>query len=352
MKMNHRILPLRLAILILLLFLSFSQALAQELPLVVIVSTGGTISMKTEAGEGAVPELTGETLVKSVPGLDKAARIRVVDLCKIDSSRMTTGIWSKLSRTVDQALADPEVAGVVVTHGTDTMAEGAFFLDCTLKSDKTVVFTGAMRDASSLGAEGPLNLLNAVLIASSPQGKGWGVVVCLNDYINSARYVTKRHTSNVQAFDSGPKGCLGYIAGGQVQRWSDRPPRVRVGLREDLPRVPLISTFADADGALVRFAVDQGAKGLVVEALGAGNVNEHVFEAVKYALAKGVPVVITSRVVDGGVWPVYGGAGGGAALEKAGCIMGGDLPAPKARLLLMLALAQKAGNDELKALFR
>ncbi len=324
---------------------------AEKLPLVVVVSTGGTISSTTKAGGGAVPTITGESLVADVPGLSKVARIKVVDLCKIDSSQMNTEIWTKLSRAVDQALADEGVAGVVVTHGTDTMAEGAFFLDITLQSKKTVVFTGAMRDASSPGAEGSYNILNAVIIAASNQAKGWGVVVCLNDYINSARYVMKTQTSNVQTFNSGQRGYLGYAYNGKVYRWVERPQRIRLPLPEILPKAPLISTFAGDDGSLIRHAVDLGAKGVVIEALGSGNVNAQVFDAVKYALSKDVAVVITSRVIHGGVWPVYGDAGGGATLQKAGCILGGDLPGPKARLLLMLALARGINGKDLGKYF-
>lgn len=161
-----------------LLFLALAAPLAAEtLPQVVVVSTGGTIA-STPDDDGAVPALTGEDLIAAVPELAQTARVKVIDLCKIDSSQMTPEIWTKLSRTVDQALAAPQTAGAVVTHGTDTMAQAAFFLDTTLKTEKTVVFTGAMRSASDPGAEGPYNILNAVLTAVSPQSRGWGVVVC------------------------------------------------------------------------------------------------------------------------------------------------------------------------------
>jgi L-asparaginase len=328
-----------------LLLLAASTALAAvQLPLVVVVATGGTIAEKTGSSGGAQPALSGQSLVRAVPGLAKVARIKVINLCNIDSSQMTPEIWAKLSRTVDQELAKPEVAGAVVTHGTDTMAEGAWFLDLTLTSDKTVVFTGAMRDASDPSPDGPVNILNAVTLASSPRAKGWGVVLCLNDYVNAARWVIKTQTTNVQTFDSGQKGYLGYVLGKVVERWHPRPPRIRLPLPAKLPKVTFLSTFAGADGSLVRYAVDSGAKGLVVEAVGAGNVNAKVYKAIQYALAKGVKVVITTRPVHGGAWPIYGDQGGGLVLQKAGCILSRELDGFKARLLLMLALA--AGTDQ------
>lgn len=325
---------------------------AEELPHVVIVTTGGAIAQKTDPKSGgAMPALSGQDLVKAVPGLGKVARITVVSVCNIDSSQMSPEIWVEVSRKVDQLLLHPGVSGAVVTHGTDTMAEGAYFLDLTLASDKPVVFTGAMRDASDLSPDGPVNLLGEVILAASDQARGWGVTVALNQYVNAARDVVKTQTTNPQTFEPGEKGYLGYIQSGRVHRFRERGPRVRLPLPAALPEVVLLTTFAGDDGSLVRFCVDQGVAGLVIEAVGAGNVNAEVFKAVEYALARKVAVVITSRVAHGAVYPIYGDAGGGLTLQKAGAILGGDLPGPKARLLLMLALAQTQDRAEIKKLF-
>lgn len=334
------------------LLLASAAWTAGQLPLVVIVSTGGTIAEKTDSAGGAVPALSGQDLVKAVPGLAQVARLKVINLVDIDSSQMTPAIWARLSRTVSQELARPEVAGAVVTHGTDTMAEGAWFLDMTVTSPKTVVFTGAMRDASDPSPDGPINILNAVTIASSPRAQGWGVVVALNDYVNAARWVVKTQTTNVQTFNSGQKGYLGYVLGGQVRRWNPRPRRITLPLPTRLPKVVFLSTYAGADGSLVRYAVDQGAQGLVVEGVGAGNVNARVYQAIQYALSKGVEVVITTRPVHGGAWPIYGDQGGGLTLQKAGCILSRDLDGYKARLLLMLALPVVKDRAELAKYFR
>lgn len=325
-----------------------------ELPTVVIVTTGGTIAEKTDPKTGgAIPAVSGKDLIEAVPGLGKIANIEVVNLCNIDSSQMTPEIWAKLSKTVDERLTDPKVKGAVVTHGTDTMAEGAYFLSLTIKSDKPVVFVGAMRDASDVSPDGPANILNAVTQVCSEEAKGWGVTVTLNEYVNSARNVVKTNSTNVQTFDSGEKGYLGYIAMGKVIKYNEALSRQKFPIPDKLPDVTFISTFAGDDGSLVRFAVDRGAKGIVIDAVGAGNVNAKVYEAVKYAISKEIPVVITTSVYHSGVWPMYGDQGGGETLERSGAILGGDLTGAKARLLLMLAIAKEKGNvSKIKGYFK
>ena len=307
-----------------------------DLPTVVVVTTGGTIAEKTGPHGGAVPAVSGSDLIEAVPGLGKLAQIKVIQFSNIDSSHMTPELWYNLSKVVDTALMNPSVAGVVVTHGTDTIAEGSFFLEATLQSDKPVVFVGAMRDASDLSPDGPANIYNAVLQIIS--GHDFGVTVTMNQYINSAWHVRKTQSTNVQTFNSGQHGYLGYIQGDKVVKYNERPPKVKLPLPAKMADVVFLSTFAGDDGQFIRQAVDSGAQGIVVEAVGAGNVNANVDDAINYALSKDIPVVITTRVYHGGVWPVYGDKGGGEALQKAGAILGGELTGPKARLLLMLAI--------------
>lgn len=320
---------------------------------VVIVSTGGTIAEKKDSRTGAsVPALSGDELIGAVPELKKIANIRVINFMNVDSSHMGPENWRKLSGTVDNILKDPKVAGVVVTHGTDTMAEGAYFLDLTLTVNKPVVFAGAMRNASDLCPDGPANLLNAVIQVCSPEARDWGVTVSMNQYINSARDVRKVSTTNVQTFESGEKGYLGYIDAGKVYRVNDRVRRQHLPLPERLPEVAIVPAYSGADGKLLRHAVDAGCKGIVVEAMGAGNVNPPVYEAIKYAMGKGVAVVISTDVYYGRVLPLYGGQGGGATLEKDGAILAGDLPPRKARILLILALAGTGKPEDIKACFK
>ena len=318
-----------------------------SLPTVAIVTTGGTIAEKTDPKTGgAVPVVTGQELIHSVPGLSKVANLAVYQFSNIDSSQMTPRIWASLSRKVNELLNHDEIAGVVVTHGTDTMTEGAWFLDMTTRGDKPVVFTGAMNDASSPFPDGPGNLMNAVVLAASPEARGWGAVVCLNRYVNSARAVRKSQTSNVQTFDSGEKGYLGYVIGGKVKRFNEREKRLYLPVPNNLPKITYISTYSGADGGLVLFAVQSGAKGIVIDGVGAGNVNEDTFKAVQYALSKNVPVVISTSVPNGSVEAVYGDKGGGKTLKNSGCIMAGDLKGRKARLLLMLGLANYGNSPE------
>lgn len=324
------------------------------LPDVVIVTTGGTIAEATDPRTGAaIPTLTGDALIAAVPGLAKIANIKVVNFSNIDSSQMTPDIWAKLSKKVDEVLKDPKVAGVVVTHGTDTMVEGAYFLDLTLAGKKPVVFVGAMRDATDLSADGPANILNAVTQVCSKEAQGWGVTVTLNQYICSARDVRKTQTTNVQTFDSGEKGYLGYICMGKVHRFNESLHRQKLPLPDKLPNVVLISEYAGTDGSLLRYAVDSGADGIVIEGVGAGNVCSKTYDSIKYALKKGIPVVVTTRVYNGAVYPIYGDEGGGATLEKAGVILAGDLTSSKARILLMLAIPHAKGDaNKIREIFR
>ncbi len=323
------------------------------LPTVAIITTGGTIAEQTGAG-GAVPAVSGKALVEAVPGLSDLANIAVMDFSNIDSSQMSPDDWMRLSRATDEVLKREDIEGVVITHGTDTMAEGAYFLDLTLSSDKPVVFTGAMNDASSVDPDGPDNILNAVVQLLSPAAKNWGVTVTLNHYINAARDVRKTQTTNIQTFNSGGLGYLGYVYGHQVVAFNNRLGRQRLALPQDakLPDVPLISMYAGADGRFLRYAIEQGANGIVVEGVGAGNVNTEMFKAIKLALSKDIPVVIASSVSNGAVQPIYGDQGGGQALLDAGCIMAGDLMASKARLLLMVGLMNYGPDrDKLRKLF-
>ena len=335
-------------------FIITSPSVAEELPLVWVVSTGGTIAEKIDPATGAaVPAVSGDDLLKAVPGLDKVARIKVLELCNIDSSHMTPEIWRKLTLKVNKVLAVPEVKGVVVTHGTDTMAEGAFFLELTVTSKKPVVFVGAMRNASQLSPDGPANLMNAVIQICSKEAADWGVTVTLNNYVNSAWYVKKTHSTNVQTFVSGPHGYLGYIVMGKVLRYQDQGRILKFPVPEKLPKVAALTTFAGDDGSLIRHAVAEGARGLVIEGVGAGNVNPKVRKAIKDTLVKKIPIIITTRVEWGGVVPAYGDIGGAADLEKIGAVLGGQIDTYKARLLLMLALAQPDfSTGKLKTYFR
>jgi L-asparaginase len=254
---------------------------------------------------------------------------------------------------VRKALARPEVAGVVVSHGTDTLEETAWWLDLTVDSPKPVVLIGAQRNASEPDFDGPRNLLNAVRIAVDPASAGKGVMLAMNNQINAARDVTKTHTSSVETFRSGDWGFLGVVDFDRVV-WARAPlRRQHVPIRADeMPLVEIIAMYGGADGRLVRAAAENGARGIVVQGLGWGNVNLPMFEAIKDALGRGIPVVVSTRVPNGRVLPNYGWDGGGKTLVDAGAVMADDLSPQKARILLMLLLQDGVrGRQELQAAF-
>jgi len=259
---------------------------------------------------------------------------------------MTPNLWLKLSKIVNELLLNPQIKGVVVTHGTDTIAEAAYFLDLTTKSTKPVVFTGAMKSTSEIITDGPLNLYNAVNLAVADEAQNIGVVVELNQYINSARYTRKIHTDNVHSFNSGDRGYLGYVAKNKIIKFRERDFNPYFPIPDSLPKVVLLKSYSGDDGSFIRYAADSGVKGIVIEGFGAGNVDEQSHDAIVYTLSKKIPIIIATQVTDGIVLPMYGSKGGGATLQSAGAIMANDISGIKARLLLMLALSYVNSDTE------
>lgn len=338
---------------VLCLFVS-ANVWSDQIPVVQLVATGGTIAMKIDPVKKApVPAISGDDLLTTVPEVGKYAKIEVNNLSNVPSDYMDATRWTQLTRTVQAALDRPEVAGVIVSHGTDTLEETAYWLDLTVKSSKPVVLIGAQRNASAPDFDGPRNLLNAVRIAVDGQSKEKGVMLAMNNQINSARYVTKTHTANVETFNSGEFGFLGEVYPDRVMFANSPVRRQHIPIQTDkMPEVEVVPMYGGADGAALRNAVDRGAKGIVVQALGMGNMNVPMFEAVKYALAKNVPVVVSTRVHNGRVLANYGYAGGGKTTFDTGAVMADDLRPAKARILLMLLLQSGiAGQAELQAAF-
>jgi len=331
-----------------------TATLAQSKPVVVLLATGGTIAMKIGPVKHApVPAISGEDLLATVPEVRKYANVEVKNVSNVPSDYMDPVRWTALTGEVNTSLARPEVAGVIISHGTDTLEETAYWLDLTVNSDKPVILIGAQRNASEPDFDGPRNLLNAVRIAVDPQSKGKGAMLAMNSQINAAREVTKTHTSSVETFKSGDFGFLGEVDFDRVVYWREPLRRQHVPIKTDnMPYVEIIPMYGGADGYLVAAAVDHGAKGLVIQGLGWGNVNKPMFAAIKSAIAKGVPVVITSRVPNGRVLPNYGWEGGGKTLVEAGAVMADDLSPQKARILLMLLLQHGvSGQQDIQAAF-
>jgi L-asparaginase len=313
-----------------------------------ILFTGGTISMRVDpAAGGAVPSLSGSELLALAPGAAELADLEAVEFDRVAGWRVTPAWMWKLAQAVRETLADPGAAGTVVTHGTDTLEESAFVLDCVVEDDRPVVFTGAMRNTSEVGWDGPRNLAAAVRVAAAPEARARGALVVLNDTIFGAHGVTKTHTARLDTFADWEAGPLGAVEPDRVGffRAPERRAVVPTGRLET--RVDTILAASGSDDRHVRASLDAGVRGLVVVGTGRGNVPAELVPALAGAVGAGVPVVICSRCPAGRVLPVYAGDGSGRALANAGAWFAGDLPAHKARLLLMLSLG--AAGDDLNA---
>jgi L-asparaginase len=316
-----------------------------------ILFTGGTISMKIDPATGAaVPALSGEEIVSRVPGLRREAKLVLEDYARLPGPHVTPHWMWRLKQHVETLAADAAVDGIVVTHGTDTLEETAFLLDLTLATSKPVVFCGAMRTVSEAGWDGPANLLTAVRAAVHPDAAGRGVLIAVGEEIHSAAEASKWHTQSLDAFRSA-HGPLGSLDRGLVA--FDRPPfRRRVfPARRIVADVDLHTMAAGVDDTLVRASIAGGARGIVIEATGAGNVPPTVLPGIKAALAAGLPVVLVSRCASGRVAPVYGYDGGGQMLRELGVIFAGDLPGQKARIKLMVALGISAEPAAVRQMF-
>ena len=316
-----------------------------------VLFTGGTISMRIDPGTGAaVPALSGEEIVARVHGLRKEARLTLEDYARLPGPHVTPEWMWRLKERAAALVADPTVDGVVITHGTDTLEETAFLLDLTLATDKPVVFCGAMRTVSEPGWDGPANLMTAVRTAVHPDARARGVLVAVGEQIHAAAEATKWHTQSLGAFRS-PRGPIGVIDRGQVV--FERPPfRDRpLPAHALVPAVDLHTMAAGVDDALLRASLARGARGLVLEATGCGNVPPAAMPGVRAALTAGVPVVLVSRCAEGRVSPAYGYEGGGQMLRELGVIFGADLPGPKARIKLMVCLGMTSDVAEIRRLF-
>lgn len=332
--------------------MSSNMALA-ELPVVKMIATGGTIAMKIDPVKNApVPAISGEDLIATIPEIANLAKIEVENLSNIPSDWMAPENWLEMQKAVEKALARSEVAGVIISHGTDTLEESAYFLDLTVDSDKPIVLIGAQRNASEKDFDGPRNLFNAVRIAISPEARAKGAMIAMNNQINAAREVTKSHTSDVETFKSGDYGFIGNADHDKVIFYRTPLRRQYIEIKQDkLPPVEIITMYGGADGAMVDAAVSAGAEGIIVQALGWGNVNKPMYAAINRAISEGVSVVISTRVANGRVLPIYGFEGGGKTLQEAGAVFADNLSPQKARILLMLALQHTTDKEKIQAFF-
>jgi L-asparaginase len=345
-----------------------ASAAQTPLPRVRLVATGGTISNRTGG------RLTAEELVKSMPGLERYAQPEYEQFTNLASSQLTLEQWLALAKRLNELSAtDASLGGLVVTSGTDTLEELAYFLNLTVRTDKPVVVVGSMRNPSTLGYEGAANLLEGFRVAASPDARGRGVLVVLNDEINAAREVTKTDALRLGTFQSRSYGILGVVDADRVVFYRNGVKRHTAKSEFDiaavskLPRVDVVMTYQGADGDLIKAAVDSGAKGIVLATAGAGATSGTQSEGIEYALKKGVIVVTTTRTGSGRIAPPRtnpasaqtsaapadqgGPAGTLTPEERRRRIAGEDLAPVKARVLLMVALTRTTSPAELQRIF-
>jgi L-asparaginase len=319
---------------------------------IAIVFTGGTISMRLDpAAGGAVPTLTGAKLVGLAPGIESVAELEIHEWATMPGAHLTVDQMWSLRGYIADLVARPDIDGVVVTQGTDTIEETSYLTHRSLITPKPIVFTGAMRTSEDLGWDGPSNLTDAVRVAASLDARGSGVLVVFNSRIYTAGDVTKVHTYMLDAFDSPGLGPLGVLDDGRVL-FRRGLPGERESLAPPRPATPvdIVYAYAGADGRLLDALRGEG-RGVVVAALGRGNTPLAMYEAVLRWIADAKPVVITSRAARGRVGPTYGFPGGGRSLYAAGAIFAGARRPAQARIDLMLALGAGLGADELIAAF-
>jgi L-asparaginase len=317
-------------------------------PEVLVLATGGTIaSTGNYYGDrgGAVNMITAEQLTKAAPGIEKVATISAEQFSNVPSGAIGPKQWMDLARRINSALRErASLAGVVVTHGTDTMEETAYFLDLTVAGDRPVILTGAMRPADAIGADGPANLFNAVRAAAAPASRGRGAMVMMDDRLFAAREVTKTNTTRVETFQAPEHGPLAIVDHDTIYFNRARPTRRAGGAFDlskvtELPRVDIVYSYGGADSVLIDAAVAAGAKGIVVAGVGAGGTTPGQGAALRRASERGVVVVVGSRTGSGRV--------AGTDTRPAP----GDLNVQKARILLMLALTRTQDGAEVAKIF-
>ncbi|MGP1533018.1 MAG: type II asparaginase [Campylobacter sp.] len=337
------------------IFMLLGATLAFAKPTIYIFATGGTIA---GSGSGALDTsytsgtVTVDKLIAAVPEINKIATIKGEQISNIGSQEMNNEVWFKLANRVNELLTSGKADGVVITHGTDTMEETAYFLNLVVKSDKPIVMVGAMRNSGSLSADGPLNIFNAVNVAMSKEAAGKGVVVVMNDEIHAAREVTKTNTTAVDTFKSPNSGKIGTVFYGNVKFYMNPTRKHTVNSVFDitkikeLPRVDIIYSHSNDNPDFVNLAVKNGAKGIVNAGMGNGNPFPSALEALGEAVKGGVVVVRDSRVGSGET-TLNGEVDDG----KYGFLASDNLNAQKARVLLMLALTQTTDKAKIQELF-
>lgn len=319
---------------------------------ILIFFTGGTFSMKIDkATGGAVPHFHGNQLLEMIPEVSEYANISMYEFGMYPGPHMTPELMLELSKKVNECIQSDKIDGIIVTHGTDTLEETAYLLDLTIKTSKPIVVIGAMRTSSEPDWDGPKNLLDAIHIINNSNSSNMGVLVCLNGEINAASEVTKTHTEDIETFHSLDFGALGFVDRGEVI-FNRMPKKLETIESESIePNVDIIKIYTGITDKFFKFSVDSGSAGIVVEALGVGNVPPKAFDGIKYAVQHSVPVVLVSRCPAGETLDIYSYPGAGKWIKELGVIFTDYLNGQKARIKLMLALTKTKDLIELHKLF-
>jgi L-asparaginase len=325
------------------------------LPTVVVLATGGTIAGAAGSDVQAAyksGQVGVEQLLAAVPQAKKLANLRGEQISNIGSQDMNDEVWLKLARRVNELAAMSDVAGIVITHGTDTIEETAYFLNLVVKSRKPVVMTAAMRPSTALSADGPLNFFNAVAVAANKDAAGRGVLVVVNDWIHGGSSLTKTSTTAVQTFLSPIRGLIGTVAYGDAEFYRGPVGRNTVDSEfsltgvNALPRVDIIMAYENMDGALINAAVASGARGLVIAGVGNGNMTKAAADALAAQAKKGIVCVRSSRVPTGRV-----GRNVEVNDDELGFVASLELNPQKARVLLRLALTKTQDSQQIQRYF-
>jgi L-asparaginase len=332
-----------------------SRASQANLPNIVILATGGTIAGAAASGTQAAytsGAVTIDAMLTAVPNIRHLANIKGEQISNVGSQDMSVEIMLALAKRINALLAQSNVDGIVVTHGTDTMEETAFFLNLVVKSEKPIVLVGSMRPSTAVSADGPLNLFNAVGVAADPNAAGRGVLVVMNDWIHGAHSLTKTSTTAVQTFMSPIRGIVGVSSYGKNDFYNKPSWKHTASSEFDvanvsaLPRVDILYAYADMSPDLIDASAANGAKGIVIAGVGNGNMNKASLESAARAAKKGVVVVRSSRVPTGTV-----GRNVEVNDDQMGLVASDELNPQKARILLMLALLKPRTTAEIQQLF-
>lgn len=319
---------------------------------VVVIFTGGTISMKIDPEiHAAIPALNSDEIMAMVTNIGNVAEIESINYSNIPSPHITSRHMMEIAELVKENIIREDVTGVVITHGTDTLEETAYLLDLIIQSEKPIIVVGAMRNSSELGYDGSSNLSAAICTAISPKAKNRGVLVVMNNEVNAASEVTKTNTLSLDTFKSPEFGPLGIVDNDEVIFYRDKANNKFINTDSIETKVALIKTATDVGLDILDFYIDSGYKGVVLEALGRGNIPPQLVPGIKKAIEKNIPIIMVSRCHTGRVLDTYGYEGGGKHLRDLGVIFGGNLPGQKARIKLMLSLGSTDNMEEIRKIF-